>query len=109
MNEKDQAALDAVRDAMRSLDWRIESVLTFTHGMCVQVYVKAATGTRSGSAWVKAGPILVPTGEQTLAELVAMVVGMRDDDEAPAVSDVGNELPSTTTAPTFQPNYGAEG
>lgn len=70
MNAREDEALSAVREAMQGYDWRLEAVLTFTHGVAVQVYQNVGAGR---AKWVKVGPLLFPPDGGTLADTLAVL------------------------------------
>lgn len=57
------AELDELREALAGPNVSIRLVSTFTHGRGVQVYVKSR----------KVGPLIVPEGPQTLADVLHML------------------------------------
>lgn len=72
-SREDQLAAD-LRAALQGRDWRIESVLTFTHGLALQVYAKP-TGAR---AFKKVGPLLIRSEDQTIGDMLLMLAAMAD-------------------------------
>jgi len=67
-----QINLDEMREALRSNDVRIALPITFTHGRGVQIYVKSR----------KVGPIILRSGDQTLADLLHMIGTMAEENES---------------------------
>jgi hypothetical protein len=62
-------ALAEIRQAMQGYDWRLEAVLTFSHGVAVQVYAKAPHSKRHS----KVGPLLFPPDGGTFADTLRML------------------------------------
>lgn len=73
MDEREQDALAAVREAMQGYDWRLESVLTFggPSSVAVQVYAKG-----TGKSWRKVGPLIFPPDDGTLADTLTILGGL---------------------------------
>jgi hypothetical protein len=65
-----QEPLDAIREALQSPDVRIALPHTFTHGRGVQVYVKSR----------KIGPIILRSGDQSLADLLTMIGNLAESE-----------------------------
>ena len=78
MATREDEVLDAIREAMRGYDWRLEAVLTFTHGVAVQVYAKPRTGPKRYS---KVGPLIFPPDGGTFADVLTMLgaLGTKED------------------------------
>lgn len=74
----EEQVLDEIRQAMQSYDWQLDAVVTFTHGMGVQVYLRKPPPSRGRR---KVGPILFPSEGQTLADLLATLGSMTQREE----------------------------
>lgn len=55
---------------MRGYDWRLEAVLTFGHGVAVQVYQNVGV---QRAKWRKVGPLLFPAEGGTVADTLRML------------------------------------
>lgn len=55
--------LSQIKEALADPNVSIKLPVTFTHGRGVQIYVKTR----------KVGPIILPTGDQTLADILQMI------------------------------------
>lgn len=71
MSAETEDALESLRHAMKGALWRAEAVLTFTHGVAVQVYVKD-NGSKS-KRYVKVGPLLLPPEGGSVADVLSML------------------------------------
>jgi hypothetical protein len=78
MSAAENDALDAIRQAMRGYDWRLEAVLTFSHGVGVQVYAKA----RGAKRHSKVGPLIFPPDGGTFADVLTMLGALGTEAES---------------------------
>lgn len=78
VNEQEQMREDFRRigEVMQRGTWRVESVVTFTHGLGVQVYARVAGGT--GGRWHKVGPILFPPEGGSIGEVLTALADLAD-------------------------------
>ena len=67
-----QDVLTEMRDALTGTDWRIEAVLTFTHGPALQVYARPSVTGR----YRKVGPLLITNTDESLADTLAMLADL---------------------------------
>lgn len=72
------AELDQIREAMQGYDWRLEAVLTFGHGIAVQVYAKG----RGAKRHSKVGPLIFPPEGGTFADVLTMLGALGTEADA---------------------------
>lgn len=75
MKPAETAVLDQIREALQGTDWRLEPVMTFTHGIAVQVYAKQPNG-----RYKKVGPFIVPNEGENVSHVLALLGTMTQRD-----------------------------